>query len=259
MNEFLDSSFVENVQRLALGLEPIDAQCRTRIAHPIEITFDEVPLGLPRPPVERHPSCLHALRFQPGVKTTVNLRLFDNARRFVPRRLSIPILTQTQADLSAYTDRVRRPFLFPGAAYDVSDTATGLRGRVVRGGLPMRWSRVEATLPGSGVLVGRGHGDDRGEFLLLISSAAIPVGDLVNPLSINVTVFAPAAVPAPATPELPSLDPLWDLPLETASTPGAADPVTAGEQQPGDYTVKVTRTVDFILGRLRSREPDFVI
>src|SRR5205085_5759924 len=156
--------------------------------------------------------------------------IFDNARRFVPGGMSIPVLTRVQAELSPYTGRFRRPFLFPGAAYDVSDRATGLRGRVVRGGLQMRWSRVEATLPGSGVLVGRGHGDDRGEFLLLISSAAIPVGDLVNPLSINVTVFAPAAVPAPATPELPSLDPLWDLPLETASTPGAADPVTAGEQ-----------------------------
>jgi hypothetical protein len=259
MNEFLDGSFTENVQRLALGLEPIDAQRRARIAAPIEVTFDEVPLGLPRPPVERHPSCLHALRFLPGVKTTVNLRFFDAARRFVPRRLSIPILTQAQAELHPYTDRVRRPFLFPGAAYDVSETATGLRGRVVRGGAPMRWARVEATLPGSGLLVGRAHGDDRGEFLLLIGSSAIPVGDLVNPLSVNVTVFAPAAAPVPATPELPSLDPLWDLPLETASSPGSADPVSAGEQQPADYTVTVTRAVDFFLGRLRSREPDFVI
>lgn len=259
MNQFLDSRFAENVQRLALGIEPLDSQRRTRIAHPINITFDEVPLGLPRPPVERHPSCLHALRFQPGVGTPVNLRLYDAERRFVPRRLRIPLLTQPQAEAQPFTSRVRRPVLFPGAAYDVSETATGLRGRVTRGARPMRWSRVEARLPGSGFLVGRAHGDDRGEFLLLISSNAISVGDLVNPLPVNVTVFAPVVPPAPATPELPSLDPLWDLPLEEASLPGAADPVTAGEQHPANYTTSVTRTVDFILGRLRSREPDFVI
>lgn len=259
MNEFLDNRFAENVQRLALGLEPVDSERRTRIAHPIEITLDGVPPPPLRPVIERHRSCLHALRFQPGVKTSVNLRLFDSARRFVPRRLSVPLLTQALAETRPDTQRVRRPVLFPGAAYDVSDTATGLRGRVLRGGRPMRWARIEATLPGSGVMVGRAHGDDRGEFLLLISSRAGPVGDLVNPFPIVVSVFGPAVAPVPASPDLPALDPLWDLPLETPPAPGAADPVSSGEQLPINYTASVTRTVNFVLGRLRSQEPVFLI
>jgi hypothetical protein len=259
MNEFLDNRFAENVQRLALGLEPVDSERRMRIAHPIKITLDGIPPGPMRPHIERHRSCLHALRFQAGVTNRVNLRLFDSARRFVPRRLSVPLLTQPQAEAVDFTNRVRRPVLFPGAAYDVSDMATGLRGRVTRNGKVMRWARVEARLPVSGVMVGRAHGDDRGEFLLLIGSGAIPVGALVNPLPISVRVFGPAAIPVPATPDLPSLDPLWDLPLEMPPAPGAADPVSSGEELPGNYTVSVTRTVNFVLGRLRSQEPDFVI
>lgn len=258
MNEFLENRFAENVQRLALGLEPVDSERRARIAHPIEISFDGAPPG---PVVERHRSCLHALRFQPGVADRVNLRLFDSARRFVPRRLSIPLLTQPQAEAQPFTRRVRRPVLFPGAAYDVSDTATGLRGRVVRApdNRALRWARIEATLPGAGVMVGRAHGDDRGEFLLLISSGAVPVGDLVNPLPIVVTVFGPAVAPVPDSPDQAALDPLWDLPLEKPPAPGAADPVSSGEQLPDNYTASVTRTVNFVLGRLRSQEPDFVI
>ena len=259
MNEFLDNRFAENVQRLALGLEPLDSERRTRIAHAIEITLDAAPPGPARPVIERHSSCLHALRFQPGVKNKVNLRLFDSARRFVPRRLSVPLLTQPQAEAVDYTNRVRRPVLFPGAAYDVSETATGLRGRVIRNGKVMRWARVEARLPISGVLVGRAHGDDRGEFLLLIGSGAIPVGALVNPLPIVVRVFGPDVIPVPPTPDLPALDPLWDLPLEKPPAPGAADTVSSGEDLPDNYTASVTRTVNFVLGRLRSQEPDFVI
>lgn len=263
MNHFLNSSFVESLQRLALGLEPIDAGRRTRIAHPIEIALDKAPLGLPSIAIafaiERHDSCLHAVRYQPGVANQVDLRFFDAARRFVPRRLRIPVLTLAAAESQAFTFRVRRPVLFPGAAYDTSETATGLRGRVLRNNQPMRWARVEATLPGNGVVVGRAHGDDRGEFLLLIDSGASTIGDLENPLPINVTVSGPGVAPSPATPDLPGLDPLWDLPLEVASAPGANDPVSAGEALPANYTATNTRLVDFTLGKLRSHAGDFVI
>ena len=260
MNQFLSSPFVENVQRLALGLEPIDAGRRTRIAHPIEITFDKAPLGLPSFAIERHRSCLHALRYQPDLATNqVDLRFFDATRRFVPRRLRIPVLTVAAAESQPFTFRVRRPVLFPGAAYDTSETATGLRGRVLRNNQPMRWARIEAALPGSGLVVGRAHGDDRGEFLLLIDSTASTIGDLENPLAINVTVSGPGIVPSPSSPELPGLDPLWDLPLEVTSAPGASDPVSAGETLPPNYTATNARLVDFILGKLRSGAGDFVI
>ncbi|MGB7922043.1 MAG: hypothetical protein WCF57_02235, partial [Pyrinomonadaceae bacterium] len=156
--------------------------------------------------------------------------------------------------------RLRRPALFPGAAYDISETATGLRGRVMRDGKPMRWARVEARLPGSKVLVGRAHGDDRGEFLLLLGTNASPLSDLENPLTIRVTVFGPTVAPVPATPDLPGLDPLWDLPLEIAAAPGAPDPVSAGETMPANYEPKPLNgtDVDFILGKLRSGIADFI-
>jgi hypothetical protein len=149
--------------------------------------------------------------------------------------------------------------MFPGAAYDVSVTATGVRGRVLRNNLPMRWARVEARLAGSNVIVGRAHGDDRGEFLLLIGSEAIPGAVLPTALDVDVAIFGPAAVPVPATPGLPEIDPLWDLPLESASAPGAADPVLAGETLPAGYTATVSRTLSLALGRLASETQAFVI
>lgn len=58
MNRFLPSKFSEHVERLALGLEPVDAGRLTRIGRPLQVTFDGAPFGLPRPPIERHDSCL---------------------------------------------------------------------------------------------------------------------------------------------------------------------------------------------------------
>ena len=223
MTRFTPSEYLETTpHRLALGIEPIDAERGGRIAQPIEVTLDDAPApGLMRPRIERHGTCLHALRFfvdsddrldlqfyqsdkrLPPLRrqvlipaaAVIDLRLWDRARRFVPRRLRIPILTATAAEGVRYTHRTRRPTLFPGAAYDVGATATGLRGRVLREGQPMRWARVAATVPSNGVVVGRAHGDDRGEFLLMIGANAIQIGDLVDPLSIRVTVFGPATVP----------------------------------------------------------------
>ena len=118
---------------------------------------------------------------------------------------------------------------------------------------------VEAVLPASGQVVGRAHGDDRGEFLLLIGSESIPVGDLVNPLPLRVRIFGPAAPPVPATPDLPLQDPLWDLPLETVPAPGVADTVSTGETLPAGYTANVTANVDFFLGELRSGPAAFTV
>ncbi len=252
MNEFLPSRFAENVKRLALGLEPIDAQLRLRVAHRIEVTFDTAPLLLPRPAIDHHRTALHVLLYDPKLTSPVDLRFFDTARRFVPRRLRIPILTRAVAETRPPAQRVRRPVLFPGAGYDVTTDATGLRGRVLRGGQPMRWARVEARLPGAGLLVGRAHGDDRGEFLLLIGAEASPVGDLNPPLQLEVTVRGPAVPPVPPTPDRPKIDPLWDLPLEQAALPGDPDPVSAGESQPSDYTASTMQAVALPFGRILS-------
>jgi hypothetical protein len=269
VNEFLPGRFVERVERLILGIEPIDAERRARIARPIDLVLD----GVPHPPMEmswrragffpdpigalreipRHNSCRHALVFPPGMASPITIRMYDRSRRFVPRRISYPI----PADIRVQSppSRVRRPALFPGAAYDVSPTATGMRGRVtwsqsVVNEVPARWVRVEAAV--NGQIVGRAHGDDRGEFLLILRSPAGGLGDQPSPLEAQVRVFGPAAPPP-----IPANDPLGDLPVETL----VADPdaISAGETMPPGYAANLlsTRTVTFQLGTLLTNQDKF--
>jgi hypothetical protein len=275
MNMFLPDRYVEIAHRLALGIEPLDALRGGRLGYQLQAVYDAQQMGLPRPPIERHLSNLFSLRYQPGVATQLDLRFLDSAeriyrpeydrRRVAPRRLGIPILTLTDVetaevgDKQGFNRRIRRPAFFPGAAYDFSATATGMRGRVVRNGRPMRWARATATLPGSGVVVGHAHGDDRGEFLLLIGANVTTGSALPKPLEIEVSVFGPSPPPSPPSPELPQLDPLWDLPREQLAAPGDPDPVAAGTALPPVYTAKVTRVIEFTLGKCLSEEPEFVI
>jgi hypothetical protein len=265
VNTFLAARFAESVRRLALGLEPIDVYRGGRIAHALDVRVE----GLPARSAEllsRHSSCLHVLLFGPDVEAPVDVRLLDETRRYVPRRIRFAIVEaddvlaaeEAGAPVPA-ASRTWRPALFPGAAYDVSRRATGIRGRVLRGGEPLRWARVEARLPGGGALLGRAHGDDRGEFLLLLGVNPTNLGDLVSPLAIEVVVRAPAAAPVPATPDQPALDPYWDLPLEVAAAPGAVDPVSTGETLPAGYAAGVveTRPVDVPLGRISSATAPF--
>jgi hypothetical protein len=292
MNAFLESRYAEGVQRLALGLEPFDSERRARVAHPLSVTFDAAPAaGLARPSVERHDSCLHVLRYFAGTDdqlevsvstapgraprrrrfkippaAAVTLRIDDPSRRYVPRRLTIPLLKAADAEAPPFRPqlRTRRPVLFPGAAYDVHATATGLRGRVTRGGRPMRWARVEARLPNSQEVVARAHGDDRGEFLLILGPRASPfdeLGKFDDPVPVVVTVFGPQQAPAPNPPAVAEEDPLWDLQPEEAAPPGQSpDPVMDGTALPGDYisTPSSERTVNFFLGRLLSGIDPFV-
>ncbi len=287
MNTVLPESWVENVHRLALGLETLDAARATRVAHPLRVVMDESLMGLRRPAVERHPSCLHALLYEPGVGDHVNLRFFESAppfpvrrhgptppvdlltqmrsipRRFVPRRIRYPILTLADAEAGTSALRVRRPRLFPGAAYDLDAGMTGVRGRVERAGELVRWARVSATLPGSVTIIGRAHGDDRGEFLLLLSSLASTIGDLEDPITIRLSIFGPLIEPVPDRPEQPGLDPWWDLPVEAALPIDPLDPdsdaVSAGETLPAGYAATVTRDIELPLGMVLSEPLAFTI
>lgn len=283
MSQLLPEVYAEHVQKLALGLEVLDAVRGVRVGQPVHVVQDGEVLGLPRARVERHASCLHALRYQPGVKPTLDLRIFDvlahfdvmqhalerrawlelaqraPGRRYVPRRLRVPIFADPQvADARPSAERVRRPVLYPGAAYDLAANVTGLRGRALKAGKPVRWVRALATLPTSNTVVGHAHGDDRGEFLLLLQPNATAIGDLVNPLTVRVTVHAPIVEPTSVNPDLPKRDPLWDLPLETLPPPGAPDPVSAGETLPAGYapTAHSSQVLLFELGALRSAEFD---
>lgn len=273
MNEFLPERFAERVERLMLGIEPLDALRASRIARPIHVVLDGAPsaaaaargdagarwrrlLGMPDAvqglrPIARHNSCRHALLYRPGMASPVVIRLFDDERRYVPRRISYPV----PGDIAVAAPRVRRPALFPGAAYDVGEASTGLRGRVTwrqpaPGEVPVRWVRVEARIGGQ--VVGRAHGDERGEFLLLLDCAAAGLGELPAPLRAQVTVFGPAVAPP-----LPPGDPLGDLPLETlADDP---DDISPGELLPPGYasTTLSSRQVDFEFGRLLTRQDKF--
>jgi hypothetical protein len=173
---------VPRVQRLALGLELVDADRGDRVAHPVSVAIDGVPHPLPSgraprragglevadvlPRVDRHESCLHALVYRrglyrpegPGGPAFVTLRFLSPDRRYVPRRLRFTLLDPADLEAADEADppagdpaelgrmRVRRVTLFGGAAYDAPPAVTGLRGRARRAGdgSPARWVRVEA-------------------------------------------------------------------------------------------------------------------
>ena len=278
MNEFLPARYDERIERLTLGIEPVDALRRTRVAWPVELAIDRAPRnpelarddmyglttatdGLQR--IRRRNSCRFVISTSDEVtKSPIALRVNDPARRFVPRRISYAV----PADPKDRRFRIRRPALFPGATYDVDETATGLRGFVTwKSGptsRPVRWARVEATV--GGARVGYAHGDDRGEFLLLLGSRAGGLGDLPVPLRARVTVFAPQVPPS-----LPigDADAFSDLPVETHAIAGNPDVVSGGTTLP---TIDISgipvpyvstavsfRDVTFELGRLRTDEAKF--
>ena len=269
MNEFLSSRWVESVRRLALGIEPTDPIVRARIGHRIDIALDGTPLPVPghlRDPsaspwdeattlerIGRRDSGRHTLLFTGEVDEPIVLRLQDPARRYVPRRISIempnPMLGGRQV----------RPALFPGAAYGPPAGAVGMRGRIERDGEPMRWARVEARRAVDDLLVGRAHGDEFGEFLLLLDPAASRGADLILPLEVGVTVFGPDDAPDPDDFPDSSEDPYWDLPVESATLDADGEEVLAGRALPTDYVSRPnsSREVEFSWSGLVREQFDF--
>lgn len=253
MNTFVEAVYSESIARLAIGIEPIDAVRGRLVPRPLDLRFDTPSIA--EWAIDRHRSGRFAIRFARGLTKPVTVRLLDPHQRYVPRRLTFPF-----DDVDAAPDperRRRRPALYPGAAYDASAACTGLRGRVRRDGEPMRWARVEAAIDDA--VVARAHGDQHGEFLLILGPVASDTGDLPEDLEIDVevTVFGPE--PAPVTPVPPPEDPLWDLPVEIAAAPGDPDPVTPGERLPDGYTLSVSRALRLPRGRITSVIPPFVI
>ena len=278
-NEFLDTRWVEASDRLVLGIEPRDAKRNMRIARPIEVVI-EGPALTPRMMqtlidegrnlsdamvrVPRHASCRHVIVYDIPPKDTVRIRLLDRWQHFVPRRLDIPLTPMADPTIPANLDvistaeRVRRPRLFPGAAYELSEQTTGLRGRVVRRDVddervfrPARWARVEATR--NEEIVGTAHADHNGEFLLLLDSEAVREGQLVENLMVDVTAHAPRAAPVPPSALIARVDPLWDLPIEKLEDPGVTpDHIAEGIAPIAEYDGSATQTVEFQYGVLRS-------
>jgi hypothetical protein len=161
----------------------------------------------------------------------------NDPRRYVPRRLS---MTPVQVDgmPAAGIANIRSAWLWPGSTYPVGGHATMLRGRVRRSAAakPVAWTRVIVTRPGAGLpnfgaelQLGHAHGDDRGEFLLVLGGGAVPGGAaLPATIKLHVWVFLP-----PADVFDPG-DPLASLPLETGGTDAIND-VLRGTQPPATY------------------------
>jgi hypothetical protein len=259
------TAVLEKKQRLALALELVDA-CRRQRTAALSVTFDATPrpppssrratppLGEEPPndllPLTRHLSGVFTWLEKAGQKSPVKIRCFDPKLRYSPRRFQI--------SLSLGAPVIVRPHFFPGPAYDVSSLATGIFGRVVRPDTkPMRWGRVEARIPNANPalrrLVGRGMTDARGEFLVLLQADTSTLGPLVDPVAIDVRVFGPPVAPTPPSPEIPALDPYWDVPLETIPAAATAtDPVVTGATHPTGFVSTATSTlsVSCPLGRL---------
>ena len=269
MNEFLPSRFVESVSRLALGIEPTDPIVRARIGHAVDLAIDGTPRPVPGylrdpaaspwdeptvlPRLGRRDTGRHTLLFTGELDEPVVLRLQDPYRRYVPRRISVempnPMLGGRQI----------RPALYPGAAYGVPAGAVGMRGRIERDGEPMRWARVEARRAVDDLLVGRAHGDEFGEFLLLLDPAASRGADLILPLEVAVTVFGPDDAPDPDDFPDSSEDPYWDLPVESATLDADGEAVLGGLELPAGYVSRPnsSREVEFSWSGLVREQFDF--
>jgi hypothetical protein len=283
VNEFLATRYLECVHRLVVGIDPIDASTRHRVSWPIRIARDRAlalealerlrPRRLPvddvLPRLEPHATRVHVVlweRDQPWIPKPrerplmLKVRLSDARRRFVPRCLEIPVAGFPAADPKAALDaltleaRTRTPWLYPGAAYPVNGL-TALRGRVLRRATatdpqrPARWARIEARV--GGLPVGVAHGDDRGEFLLLISSLAAPSVQLPARLNVEVQAFVPPET-SPFPTWRPEVDPLWDLPPERLADPGTTpDPVAEGATRSG-YTHLASRSIALAYGQTTS-------
>ncbi len=158
------------------------------------------------------------------------LRVAGEGRTIVPRRVSVDVAAEAVV-LAAEADPAtpphplwRRVFplaCFPGADAPLPSRATVMRGRVVRADpltgdlVPVRWTRVRAR-DANGDDVGWAHGDDRGEFLLVVAPAPGGVAVAGDPLPVSLVVGAvlPPPTPDPSDPLLAKIDPLWDLTVE---------------------------------------------
>lgn len=239
--------------RLALGVEPLDALTGRRPVG-VQVIREDAPRG---PQLLESTGTRFKLRHGPGVRQRVTLRVDDPARRWVPRRFQVALWTLADVE-AADADppagpaipveaRTLRPWLLPGAAWSPPRGTTGVRGRVLDAGRPAPWPRIVARDAG-GALLGWAHGDDRSEFLLVVTTLGTLPPPAPSTLDIHLTVHIPAAAQT-------------DPPLEpvprtlTPPAPGTADEVLAGRAVPAGYRTSsapapVTVTVGEVLAPL---------
>ena len=168
------------LHRLALGVECLDAVTGRLVRTGVLVGREMDPLLLPRIHDPEWP-CFSLpgkgvgrsyLRFDHTipVHTPLRLRLVDPSRRFVPRRLELPLWTlaeilaaEAAPPVVPAASRLLRPWLWPGSAALLPSGMTVIRGTIRTGAAPVRWARLTAVRHGD-VTVGHGHADERGEF-----------------------------------------------------------------------------------------------
>lgn len=270
--------------QLALGLQGVDAltQAPMEAGMGRSIRADLASIGA-RPWVQRldsHSQGRHALRFAGRYEKLLlravamgdplvhqvfvhgardahmgNYSVDNDPRIFVPRRLSLtPVLV---AGLPASSlANARTAWLWPGPAYPLPSKATAVRGRIQRDlgagrKEPIRWTRVVMTRAGAGAAnlateeaLAWAHGDERGEFLLVLGGNAVMGAALPPLLNVNVWVFQPpvATVWDPA-------QPLNSLPLEDGGT-AVLNEVLKGRAMPASYVQQSARTLGLKLGEV---------
>lgn len=191
---------------------------------------------------------------RPPMPANITVRIADPTRRYVPRRLTTPLRTDaaiTASDNGTGTyipvgSRRLRPWLSPGSAYQIPRTTTAIRGRVMRGAVAARWPRITAIGPG-GEAVGWAHGDDRGEFVLVIVSTGTLHPPAPSKLPVTLIVTAPTNPPAIS--DDPLADPSADLVVEAVPQsqvpPADTDlnsPLLKGRTTPPGYVTSTTST-----------------
>ncbi|WP_412543345.1 hypothetical protein R8Z50_12960 [Longispora sp. K20-0274] len=199
------------VHRLALGVEVVDARTGRLVGAALRVGR-QVPGGGAEPgwpcqDLEYAAPGRYRQRQVPGLPASVVIRIDDPTRFFAPRRFEVtlwPLADLERADATPPTgpyvpvgSRLLRPWLTPGSACALPRGSTAVRGRVVRDGSPVRWPRIVAFGAG-GARVGWAHGDDRGEFLLVVTGPGRlppPVDDPVE-LEMEITAFPTGQAPA---------------------------------------------------------------
>lgn len=264
-NLFAPPRYDERIDHLLVGVEPRDAVAGGRLPGPLRVLVEDNPVPLHRwrcwrqgetldtalGGLDLHPSGRFArVEGRTPAGSTLVVRVVEPLRRIVPRRLTLDLTAQRTFPVG----------LFPGAGAAVPTGATVVRGRVTRlvdpgtgERAPVRWARVRATDLASPdpAEVGWAHGDDRGEFVLVVGHAdtAIVVPPTQRALQLTVGAVLPTPPPDPTDPLRPAVDPLWDLPPEPLAAHGGRA-LLAGQTTfgPFPFTVPLGRETSIEIG-----------
>jgi hypothetical protein len=243
------------LHRLALGVECLDAVTGRLVCTSVLVGREMDPLLLPRMHDPEWP-CFSLpgkgvgrsyLRFDHTIPVHIplRLRLVDPSRRFVPRRLELPLWTlaeilaaEAAPPVVPAASRILRPWLWPGSAALLPSGMTVIRGTIRTGAAPVRWARLTAVRHGD-VTVGHGHADERGEFTVVITDT----GSLPPPAPSTIDIDLQIIAPDPAAP--PPVDPLdryADLVAEPVARPSNPpqpaeldNPILRGTATPAGY------------------------